>query len=238
VNASIPRDLKRQGNTATLIYDRLRTDILSGKLEPGAPLSQLMIAKANGTSRGPVREAMRRLQQDQLVIAFANRRFNVAPFDIADLEAVLSLHLANMSLAIRASVPLLTPSDIMFLEGCSARMEAAVDRDRDAWEEGYRQFALTIVRPSGARTMALVSGLIDNIQRYRTNMLDKFPRVYAGGPEFTEIMRSVVARDGDGASAHYAEFFGRISSLILAGASPSYDAAMLRAYLAALGLRQ
>ena len=237
MDESNARGLKRKGDTATLIYERLRADILSGKLEPGTPLSQLVIAKANGTSRGPVREAMRRLQQDQLIIAFANRRFNVAPFDVADLEAVLSLHLANMALAIRASVPLLTKADIAALERYSAQMETAVDHDRDAWENAYRQFALTITRPAGERTMSLVSGLIDNIQRYRTNLLDKFPRVYAGGPEFVEIVRAVIARDGGGASAHYAEFFGRVSTLILAGASPTYDAAMLRAYLAAFGLR-
>ena len=69
-----------------LIYDRLRADILNGVLQPGTTLPLLAIAKESGTSSGPVREALRRLQQDQLVAARANRRFSVAPFDISDLE--------------------------------------------------------------------------------------------------------------------------------------------------------
>ena len=45
----------RAGNMESLIYDQVRTDILSGKLAPGTPLSQLARAEAGGTSRGPVR---------------------------------------------------------------------------------------------------------------------------------------------------------------------------------------
>lgn len=227
-------NLKREGNTATLIYDRLRAEILNGNLKPGTPLSQLTIARENGTSRAPVREALRRLQQDQLVIGHANRRFNVAPFDMTDLEMVLSLQLANVTLAIRAGVPFLQPDDIVTLEKCLGAMERAVYVDKEAWEAAYRGFILTLIGRSGDRAVSVVDNLIDNIQRYRASLLDRFPRVHAGGPEFSLILEA--ARSGDAAKAAigYADYFGRLSSLILAGASPRYDPARLRSYIAAL----
>ena len=91
-----------------------------------------------------------------------------------------------------------------------------------------------LIGHSGARTRSVVDGLIDNIQRYRANLLDRFPRVYAGGAEFRQVVDAAAARDGAAAARHFALFFGRISSLILAGASPLHDPARLRAYLAAL----
>ena len=125
---------KRVGNMTSLVYEKIRADILNGTLLPGTTLSQPVLAKAAGTSRGPVREALRRLQQEQLVIARDNQQFNVAPYDVSDLEAVLCLHLANVTLAIRVSVPLLTGADLLHLRDCVKQMDAAVAGDEVGWE--------------------------------------------------------------------------------------------------------
>ena len=226
---------KREGNMAALIYDQLRTDILSGVLEPGTPLSQPVIAKASGTSRGPVREALRRLQQDNLVVARANHRFSVAQFGISDLEGVLCLHLVNVTHAIRVSVPFLTDQDLRHLEDCGRLMERAATTNPLDWEAPYRDFTLTIITHSSPRIESLVSHLIDDIQRHRRKTLDKPPSVYSGGPEFREIIEAAAARDGELASARYAKLMSRVSTLILAGVAPHYNAVRLRGYVQALG---
>lgn len=228
------KSLNRDGEMTLVIYNRLRADILSGRLAPGAHLSQLTIARESGTSRGPVREAMSRLEHDQLVVGKTHRRFTVAPLDIADLETILTLHIANMALAMRASVPRLGDSEIAALEESCARMESAVASDRQAWENAYRDFAIALIAHAGSRTVALIENLLDNIQRYRANLLDRFPRVYAGGDELRDIMVAAQARDGARAAALFVQFMGRISSLILAGAAPLYDAERLRTYMSAL----
>ncbi len=221
---------------ASLIYDELRTNILTGELAPGTPLSQLSIARISGTSRGPVREALRRLQQDQLVIAHANHRFNVAPFDLADLETVLGLHLTVVTLAIRVGVPFLTPEDAGSLRRCVDAMEKALDQDdSSAWEAAYREFILTIARHSGDRTALLASQLHDDIQRYRSNLPHKVPHAwYTGARDFRQIAEAAASGDGKLAATLYADYMGRLSSLVLASASPSYDASKLRGYMSAL----
>lgn len=225
---------KRAGNMASLIYDQLRADILNGTLRPGTPLSQLAIAEASGTSRGPVREALRRLQQDQLVIGKANQRFQVAPFAIPDLEVVLGLHLVNMALAIQVSVPQLTAAELAHLELCVRKMEGGAEEyNQSAWEAAYRDFATSIVRHAGPRIEALIGDLVDNIQRYRMTTLNKVPRVASRGREFSEIMEAVAARNGRLAARRYAEFVGRFSMLIIAGVAPQYDASRLRTCIAA-----
>ena len=224
---------KRAGNTASLIYDRLRTSILNGELAPGSPLSQDSIAKASKTSRGPVREALMRLHQDNLVVGRANQRFNIAPFDIADLETLLSLHLAHITLAIRVSVPFLTPQDIQSLSQSSEVMESALERDDTGeWEAAYRKFIFTIIKHTGERAVVLARQLIDDVQRYRASLRHKVPDVwYAAGAEFKQIVEAANKRDAHLASRQYAGYMSRLSSLVLAGASPAYDAARLRAYI-------
>lgn len=220
---------------ASVIYDQIRADILNGKLVAGEPISMLALAEAAGTSRGPVREALRRLQQDRLVVARANQRFSVAPYDLGDLEAVLSLHLVNITLGIRVGVPLLTDDDIDQLEQHAAVMaEAAEKPDQLQWEDAYRRFILTIVAHAGARVAVLVEELLDNIQRYRETTLNKAPVVYVGGDQFLDVIEAVKARDGSGAADSFAKFAGRVSSLIVAGAAPQYEPSRLRAYILAL----
>ena len=232
--ASAKAKTRREGNSASLIYDQVRADIMAGRLASGSILSQLAIAKAHGTSRGPVREAMRRLEQDQLITGAANKQFSVAPFELAELESTLILHLSNVALAIRVSAPRLADEDLAALDAAVDRMEAALDHDVAEWEAGYRAYALTITGQAGDKVVALVAGLIDTIQRFRVNLLDRFPRVYAGSDAFRQI--TVAARAGDGrrASELFVACFGRISSLILAGVAPRHDAARLRGYIEAL----
>ena len=226
--------VRREGNSASAIYDRVRADIMSGALVPGSPLSQLALAKAHGTSRGPVREALHRLQQDQLITGSANKRFNVAQIELADLESALILHLANVTLAIRVSVPRLGSLPLSQLDAAVGRMEAALAGDTAAWEAAYRDFALIICSEAGDQVVTLISGLIDSIQRFRVNLLDRFPRVYVGAEDFARI--ALAARDGDSKAAAnlFANFFGRVSSLILAGVAPLHNAARLRGYIEAL----
>ncbi|MER5394094.1 GntR family transcriptional regulator, partial [Saccharopolyspora sp. NPDC002686] len=56
-----------RGGELSEVYDQLRAEIVDGTWEPGAALVELALAERYGTSRTPVREALRRLQQDGLV---------------------------------------------------------------------------------------------------------------------------------------------------------------------------
>jgi DNA-binding GntR family transcriptional regulator len=227
---------KRAGNMASLIYERIRADILEGRLAAGTPLAQLTLARAAGTSRGPVREALRRLQQDRLVIARANKRFNVAPCDLADLESVLCLHLVNVRVALEVCVPLLGDDEIGHLESGAERMVAAVEgADRLGLEAAYGDFVLTVVGRAGPRIASLIGELIDNIRRYRETALDRTGSIHVAVSEIEETARAVMARDGKLAAFLYARCIGRVSTRMIEGAGQDYEPTRLRAYIEALG---
>jgi DNA-binding GntR family transcriptional regulator len=63
------------------VYMRIRTAIVQGRLAPGARLRDRDLAENLGVSRMPIREAIRRLQDEGLVVAEASRWTKVAPID-------------------------------------------------------------------------------------------------------------------------------------------------------------
>jgi GntR family transcriptional regulator, rspAB operon transcriptional repressor len=61
------------------IAAHLRSEVLSGKLKPGDPLREIEISERFDVSRGPVREALRKLTQQGLVVLEPNKGVRVAP---------------------------------------------------------------------------------------------------------------------------------------------------------------
>jgi DNA-binding GntR family transcriptional regulator len=117
----VPRLLARDE-----VYARLRDWIVVGTLSPGEVLRDQDIAAQLGLSRTPVREALRRLEDEGFVETALNRWTRVAPLDIsrgAELYPVIeSLEL----LALKRAAPHLGPEQVRLLEQANATLSAAL----------------------------------------------------------------------------------------------------------------
>jgi DNA-binding GntR family transcriptional regulator len=103
----------RGSSKTDLVYDRLRDDIVAGRLNPGAPISERAVADAYDVSRVPVREALIRLERNGLVETWPRRG---AAVKVLSAENMLSLYLAREA-----------------IEGMAARL-AAARGSQDAFE--------------------------------------------------------------------------------------------------------
>src|SRR5580765_593543 len=112
----------RDGQNVTVVHDRLRSAILRGEIPPGEATSQVALAKQLGVSRTPLREALRLLEREGLVISQPNRRVRIAQFSIADLEGVYAMRIALEATGIRATVPTMSDEVFAELEGLMAQM--------------------------------------------------------------------------------------------------------------------
>lgn len=134
------------------VADELRERILSGVYRHGERLRQEEIAEELQTSRIPVREALRVLESEGLLIIEPHRGARVASVDRVELEQIYSLRVAVEPLAIQQSIPHLAEDDIRALESLAARMEESEDiedflaADREFHLTSYRgaQFPLII----------------------------------------------------------------------------------------------
>ena len=84
-----------------VVYNTLRQAILTGELQPGERLMEIALANRLGVSRTPVREAIRKLELDGLVVMMPRRGAHVAQITEKDLNEVLEVRIGLEEMAVR-----------------------------------------------------------------------------------------------------------------------------------------
>lgn len=125
----------------------LRRSILSGALTPGQEFSLREIAGLLNVSFIPVREALRNLEADGLVLTRPGRSAVVAPLDLGDLQAIYRLrHELEPNIAARACAGL-TDGDLDRLDRQAAEF-GDLDRGIDEIYEAHHAFHLALLAPA------------------------------------------------------------------------------------------
>jgi GntR family transcriptional regulator, gluconate operon transcriptional repressor len=98
-----------------VVFDGLRSLILSGELQPGGRLLENDLADRFRVSRGPVREAIRQLEVAGLAIRTQRRGSFVAPLAVTDVEEIYTLRASIEELAIRRALARQSPQTMAML---------------------------------------------------------------------------------------------------------------------------
>src|SRR3954465_5275028 len=101
MQVAIDETRARDGQHVAMVHDRLRTAILRGDIEAGATTSQAALAKTLDPGRPPLREALRMLQREGLVISEPNRRVRIADLSSDDAEELYIMRIALECVAVR-----------------------------------------------------------------------------------------------------------------------------------------
>ena len=112
------------------IAARLREDILSGALRPGERIRQEEIAAQEGSSRLPVREALRILESQGLVQLKANTGAWVCKLDLTECQAIYKMRERLEPLALSESIPNLDESTVRAIDALQDEIESSADLDR------------------------------------------------------------------------------------------------------------
>jgi len=96
---------KAQRSTPGLIADAIRSGILDGTIVAGQQLVQDDLARAFGTSRIPVREALRQLESDGIIAYHPHRGASVALLSARDVKEIYEMRVPLEKLALRLAVP-------------------------------------------------------------------------------------------------------------------------------------
>ena len=104
--------LQQQRSTPGLVADGIRLAILRGQLAPGQTLKQEELARQFGLSRAPVREALRQLEAEGLVVSYPHRGTVVAQLSPEDIEEVFLIRIVLETTLLRLAVPKLSDLDL------------------------------------------------------------------------------------------------------------------------------
>lgn len=109
------------------VAERLRERILAGHVRPGDRIRQEDVAEELGTSRLPVREALRILAAEGLVELEANKGAHVPVLDLDELSILYMMRERLEPLALTESIPHLEPSTVLAIRGLQDRISDVTD---------------------------------------------------------------------------------------------------------------
>ena len=88
-----------------LVYNKLKESILTGKLKPGERLVENTISREMSISKTPIREALRELAKEGLIIHHTRRGISVIDFTEKDIDEIISLRAEIEAFGIRLALP-------------------------------------------------------------------------------------------------------------------------------------
>ena len=152
------------------VTSRLREAIVSGLLQPGDRLMQEELAERLGVSRMPVREALRRLEAEGLVVLQPYRGALVANLSSTELQELYELRIALETLALRFGIPEMDAESFETLEVTLRKMD--LETDSTTWLDLNSKFHTLLYQKAGRK---LLDEHIENLR----NKSDRFLRLFA-----------------------------------------------------------
>lgn len=177
------------------VHDVLRRLILHSELAPGAEISQLDLSRELSVSRTPLREALKQLEREGLVVNRGpHRTVKVSPLSMADLDDLYSLRVMGESLAISLTVPRLRAADFESLEeDLELSFTAGTQQARD---EGHSRFHSRLRSGTGPRLYDHLERLFEHAERYQRAFTEFVSsRIPAKHAEHQRILEACRARD-------------------------------------------
>lgn len=186
-----------------VVFNTLRQEILTGKLKPGERLMEIQLANKLGVSRTPIREAIRKLELEGLVIMIPRRGAEVAQITLKDLKDVMEVRCALDVLAIELACGRMDQEALENLyRACENFREAVKTKDTRKMAEADVIFHDMIVASTGnKRLMQLVSNLSEQMYRYRFEYLKDATSHEMLQQEHMEMYQSILEKDKSAAAS-------------------------------------
>jgi DNA-binding GntR family transcriptional regulator len=194
-----PRPKRARLSAQQLALEELRELILIGELSPGAPIVQESIAAQFGVSRVPVREALKILEGEGLVVYSPHHGYRVTRLTSEEIREIYRIRALLEDEATRRAVPALTEEDFGRLEDANTRLEAAyASQDLLSILTTNREFHDTIYSRGGtARLSKLIRVVWDAVEPYRSRYFQDANYHAVQIDDHRGIIKAARARDVD-----------------------------------------
>lgn len=188
--------------SADRVFEALQDAIVRGELSPGSRVGEAELAERFGTSRGPLREALRRLESRRLVERTPHVGIRIAALSYGALIELYYLREALEGMAARLAALNMSEDEIAGLEALLAAHEEdeALKADTAYFQqEGDLDFHYRVIKGSHntALTELLIGELYHRIRMYRYQFSAYANRPQKAFGEHQRIVEAIAGRDGD-----------------------------------------
>lgn len=228
---SVPVRQPEEGRTlASIAFERLRMDIVSGQFQPGQKLPFEKLKRQYDIGVIPLREALSRLVDRRLVTAIGQRGFRVAQASASDITDIAMVRKEIEGLALTMSIELGDDGWESELVASRHRLALLEHRsykepvNKDEWEKRHRQFHMALISACRSPWLLHISSLVnDQFDRYRrmvvTDSLFGRPTSLA----HQKIMDAALKRDAERARKLLCEHIEEARKLIVTNGTGLVD---------------
>ena len=185
--ANVPR-----GTLADRVYTEMRAAILSGAITDGTELNQVGLARQFAVSRVPVREALRRLQAEQLITVNPYQQYVVTPVNRKTLVELIDIRAELEVFAIRRHMRIMTSKMETQLRDFNARLRR--ENDPQLWFESDIEFH-ELLNGAGTEAARMIRTIRERVHRYLHTVASTRERQQEACAEHERIIDAMVASD-------------------------------------------
>ena len=157
-----------------VVFNTLRQATLKGELKPGERLMEIQLANKLGVSRTPVREAIRKLELEGLVLMIPRKGAEVAEITRQDMEDVLEVRTALEELAVKDACDHITDAQLSELKKASNEFKKALLEGKDlvtCADADMHFHDVILSATNNRRLIQMLNNLSEQMYRYRMEYL-------------------------------------------------------------------
>ena len=180
-----------------VVFENLRTAILEGNIKAGQRLMEVQLAEQLGVSRTPIREAIRKLELEGLVVMLPRKGAYVANMSFKDLIDVLEIRASLEGLAASLAAERRNDEDIIDLEKLAKEFETCV---RETNIEGVLKTDIDFhekifMMANNKKLYQLITSLWEQVHRFRVTYVSDYDASLSLVEEHNKILQAI--KDGD-----------------------------------------
>ncbi len=195
-------EILRTHSLTTIVLQELERMIMSGELKPGDRINEKALAASQSVSRGPIREACRRLEQAGLVEIIVNRGVFVRKLNPKDAANLSDIKATLAALAGRTLAIVITDKQLAILRDMANRMEElAAAGDVKSYYPVNVEFHNCMIEFTGNdRLVAMCMAVDKELYLFKRKSLDVGPGLDRSVEEHRAILDVLERHDADAAS--------------------------------------
>ena len=176
-----------------VVFNTLRQAILRGELKPGERLMEIQLANKLGVSRTPIREAIRKLELEGLVLMIPRKGAEVAEITEKNMRDVLEVRKALEELAVQLACDKITKEEIEEMKKAAEDFKKIL-KSKDITEiaeADVRFHDIIYMATDNQKLIQLLNNLREQMYRYRVEYLKReeaHPQLIAEKKAATDIM--------------------------------------------------
>ncbi len=190
-----------------VVFENLRTAILDGNLKAGQRLMEVQLAEQLGVSRTPIREAIRKLELEGLVIMLPRKGAYVADISFKDLIDVLEIRASLEGLAAYLAAERRNDDEVIELEKLAKEFEDCVkNTDIEGLLKKDIEFHEKIfMMANNQRLYQIITSLWEQVHRFRVTYVSNYEASLSLVDEHNRIVEAIKLGDVEMAKKYATE---------------------------------